>query len=130
MYIKPRLPQDESFRIPDNYSGNAFTGDSTVPSAPIEPMPLLVPLEEASAQEKQEAPITVLPASRDTNDNQTKKGSTLAALLPPKLSSPHGGLLGDVGVEELLIIGILILLSQSEADDDILLLLMLLLFYK
>ncbi len=127
MYSKPKASQDEAFRIPDNYRGNAFTENSTVPIPPIEPVPPH-PTEEA-VEEANEPSVTILPAGIG-DECHHRKPSPMSAFLPPKLSSSHGGLLGDIGVEELLIVGILVLLSQSDADDDILLLLMLLLFYK
>ena len=130
MYSKPKSLREEAFRIPDNYSGNAFTGDSTVPMPPIEPAISLPQEAEAPIKEEREPSTAVIPASIRENECTHGRSSHLSALLPPKLSSTRGGLLGDIGVEELLIIGILVLLSQSDADDDILLLLMLLLFYK
>ena len=127
MYSKPKPSQEEAFRIPDNYRGNAFTESSAVPQPPVDPV-LSRPPEETVESER-EPTVTILPADT-VRECPPKKPSPMSAFLPPKLSSSHGGLLGDIGVEELLIVGILVLLSQSDADDDILLLLMLLLFYK
>lgn len=132
MYSKPKSNPEKEFRIPENYSGNAFQGDNPTPSAPIE-YPVEAPTtvtEEVSEESSQPVSLTVLPPNSQKSDEAFKKSSPFSSLLPPRFAGSRGGLLGDIGVEELLIIGILILLSQSETDDDILLLLMLLLFYK
>lgn len=135
MYSKPKQNQDEPFRIPENYRGNAFHEDSVTPSAPTEPLPMselpITTLTADTIEDKAEAAPTNAPvSSTEESISVSKNHSPFSALLPPRLLGSHGGLLGEIGVEELLIIGILILLSQSETDDDILLLLMLLLFYK
>ena len=137
---------DEPYRIPENYRGNAFHGDQTVPKPPIEsslneqnsnkndvvPTPSDLPphnitdppLKTASEQQSVSASVPL----------KKEPPSLLSSLLPPKPKGLHGGtnggILGDIGTEELLIIGIILLLSQNNSDDDILLLLLLLLFYK
>ena len=68
-------------------------------------------------------------SSEEKSGTKQVQGSILTSLLPPKRSQSNG-LLSEIGLEELLIVGILILLSQNDADDDILWLLFLLLFYK
>lgn len=133
MYSKPKPTPEHEFRIPENYSGNAFQSDNTTPSAPIEyPVgaPETVTSEASSEETSTNVALTILPANHEKANEACKKSSPFSSLLPPRFTGSHGGLLGDIGIEELLIIGILILLSQSETDDDILLLLMLLLFYK
>lgn len=132
MYSKPKTNQEASFRIPENYSGNAFQGDSSIPSLPVDsyPEPSEDLPEEEQTREATAVTMAVLPPNKGNEEKSFSKASPFSSLLPPKVTGLRGGLLGDIGVEELLIIGILILLSQSEADDDILLLLMLLLFYK
>lgn len=137
MYTRPRTTENEPLRIPENYSGNAFHSDSHSPSPPIEP-PVEPTDAEVPAAEESEAsaaskalPVSVALTSESHEDTHiTKKASPFSPLLPPRMLGGRGGLLGDIGIEELLIIGILILLSQSDTDDDILLLLVLLLFYK
>ncbi len=94
------------YRIPDNYHGNAFP--------PIAP-------EETQTPEP--------PPAEPEKEPEAKPAVLLSSLLPPKPSG-LGGILGNIGTEELLILGIILLLSGSETDDDILLLLILLLFYK
>ena len=133
MYIRPTPSGREELRIPDNYSGNAFPGDSTTPSPPVElpPEPPSSIEMPASSTEPPNALPVILPVDGKPRETPAmKKASPFSSLLPPRLAGTRGGLLGDIGIEELLIIGVLILLSQSETDDDILLLLVLLLFYK
>lgn len=137
MYTRPRTTENEPLRIPENYSGNAFHSDSHSPSPPID-IPTETPETESPPTEESEAgtaskslPVSVALTSESHEDTHiTKKASPFSPLLPPRMIGGRGGLLGDIGIEELLIIGILILLSQSDTDDDILLLLVLLLFYK
>ena len=117
MYAKANF-RDNGIIIPDNYSGNAFSSESVVQ----ERITTAPAINEIAKETK---PI-------ETEDETAQKPddhSLLAALMPPKVSSPSG-FLSNVGLEELVIIGILILLMQSNSDDDILLLLFLLLFYK
>ena len=127
MYTRNTPGDREEIRIPENYRGNAFHGDTAIPSPPIEPPPPPVPLP--NLEEDTAEPIHLPTQAVEYSDvKPISKRSPFSPLLPPRLSS--GGLLGDIGIEELLIIGILVLLSQSETDDDILLLLLLLLFYR
>ena len=133
MYVRPRAEgEGEGIRIPDNYSGNAFHGDSLTPAPPVEPITEdTAPTEQGGPDEPPRAVPEVLPEKEIKEHVPVmKKSSPFSSLLPPKIPGTREGLLGDVGIEELVIIGILILLSQSETDDDILLLLVLLLFYK
>ena len=97
-------------------------------------LPFLGEEELAPKSKKQEESVSKETESETIAvSTPTKKEppSLLSALLPPRPNATHGGgILGDVGTEELLIIGIILLLSQNQSDDDILLLLLLLLFYK
>lgn len=115
--------QDGGYRIPEGYRGNAFT-------------PLSPPTEEAPPEpiEAESAPVETPPTKQALPVSLPQKSepralSPLASLLPPKPTGTKG-LLGDIGLEELLILGVILLVSQSETDDDILLFLILLLFYK
>ncbi|MBO4979989.1 MAG: hypothetical protein J6D16_06240 [Clostridia bacterium] len=115
MYFRSESQDREvPYRIPENYSGHAFPDADAAPEAPLidEPPP-----------EQTEPPQ----AERQTPQGRPAVPTFLSSLLPPK---PRGGLLGDIGTEELLILGILLLLSQNQSDDDIILLLLLLLLYK
>ncbi len=132
MYIRPQSEDSGTIRIPDNYSGNAFPGDALTPSSPIElPTEGQPPVTKDTIPENEETHPVILHTEEMPKEAPVmKKASPFSSLLPPKTKGTHGGLLGDIGIEEILIIGVLILLSQSETDDDILLLLVLLLFYK
>ncbi len=122
MYSKANYRDKNDIIIPENYRGNAFSGRIVA-----EEMPELPTTEDASAPITEETTVTV----DEPKPVSTKPASPsfLSALLPPKVSNPSG-LLSNIGLEEMLIVGVLILLSQSDTDDDILLLLFLLLFYK
>ncbi len=118
MYFRPESQDREApYRIPENYSGNAFS-EAEAPTA------ALAPADEPPA-EKDETPT-----DRQTPQSHPAAPTLLSSLLPPKPRGIRGGLFGDLGSEELLILGILLLLSQNQSDDDIVLLLLLLLFYK
>ena len=117
--------QEEAYRIPENYNGNAFPERDAEPEEPItlsaiDTPPLPDPPSEPPTKEplpKKESRPTAVP-------------SFLSALLPPKPHGTRGGFLGDISTEDLLILGLLLLLSTADSDDDIVLLLLLLLFYK
>lgn len=127
MYMKSQGTANNTYRVPENYNGNAFHGDSEIPSPPV-----IIPIETnedtpSVSQEEPAVPVSFSPSMHEPQRNE--KHTHLTPFLPPRIGG-RGGLLGDVGVEELLIIGLLFLLSQSDSDQDILLLLLLLLFYK
>ena len=132
MYSRSQIPK-EPYHIPENYRGNAFRGGSATPDIPVAPESPPEPLPEEPKTEpsdigeptahEQSVPVSLTPKKAPP--------SLLSSLLPPKPKGLGGGsILGEIGTEELLIIGIILLLSQNESDDDILLLLLLLLFYK
>ena len=123
MYTRQTPREDGEIRIPENYRGNAFGGDSLTPIPPIEQ-----PMEQT--EEVQTLPAVSSPKEEITVAATPKKAFPFSSLLPPRPASPHGGLLGDIDWEDLLILGILLLVWQSESDRDVLLLLALLLFYK
>lgn len=116
--------EDGGFRIPDGYRGNAFSPLVPPPEATEAPPPPRAADETLPIATDEVGTDESLPAS-----SMPKSTSPLAALLPPKPSGAKG-LLSDIGLEELLILGVILLISQSETDDDVLLLLLLLLFYK
>ena len=128
MYTRSTPGGQDELRIPENYRGNAFHGDANIPTPPIEPSFPPAPVSDGVEENTAVLQPTVLSSDLEKPSKQVLKKSPFSPLLPPRMSG--GGLLGDIGIEELLIIGVLILLSQSETDDDILLLLVLLLFYK
>ena len=121
MYSKANYRDKNDIIIPENYRGNAFSGRIVAEESP---MPSAI--EDVTQSPSDETAVTV-----EAAETVSKPASStfLSSLLPPKVSNPSG-LLSNIGLEEMLIVGVLILLSQSETDDDILLLLFLLLFYK
>ena len=121
MYTKSNHRDNGEIIIPDNYRGNVLFNDIA---------PATVPLGAVISQETPAAPTVEIETSpEEKNGTKQVQGSILTSLLPPKRSQSNG-LLSEIGLEEILIVGILILLSQNDADDDILWLLFLLLFYK
>lgn len=122
MYSKANYRDKNDIIIPENYSGNAFAGRIVATQTPEVAVADEVPAPVSNEyEEKPKEPP--MPAPKPVSN------SFLSSLLPPKVSNPSG-ILSNIGLEEMLIVGVLILLSQSDTDDDILLLLFLLLFYK
>ena len=134
MYSRYHNSTGRPLRLPENYSGCAF-------SAQPEPQPTPAP---APPPQKQESPIRTphappppapLPPSlpppehRDPPPAPDKKPAPsdaargLLAALPHAFPFAHG-----LGSEELLLIGLIILLSRCEQDSDMVLWLTLLLF--
>ena len=122
MYSKSNYRERSDIVIPENYSGNAFFG-SSIPD-PVEELPSVAEEADAPSGIKQSTAVS----TTEPIKGKATQSSFLASLMPPKVSHASG--LFNIGLEELLIIGVLILLSQGDSDDDILLLLFLLLFYK
>ena len=116
------------FVLPENYAGNAFR-ESTIEDVGNRREGVLRELEDA--KERIDEPIEA------SNENEVQE-----CLAKPqekseckRLPRPHpfsfkvGGLFGGgIGVEELLIIGLILLIAQSENNEDIIVLLALLLF--
>ena len=112
-------------QLPNNYSGNAFSTEPQEPQEPPEyPIELQDSKETEEAKEKAEA---------------TEKGE--ASLSTGKLFPSPGFRLdlgrlfrsdrgAGLGMEDLLLIGLILLISQGETKDDLLLLLLLLLFIQ
>jgi hypothetical protein len=118
MYSKANYRSDNII-IPDNYRGNAFPEPRDNASPPTD--------KEEKAPISQEALIPQNAVERDKAEHAHP--TLISSLLPPKPTN-SGGFLSNIGVEEMLIAGIIFLLTQSDVDDDIILLLLLLLFYK
>ena len=126
-----RIPRN--VRIPRNYSGNAFRQEteeasfsSDLREEPI-PTPQQLPAPEDSTPQAQGDAI---PASAPGSDTPAGK------LFPsPGFKLDFGRLFGrdrtgDIGFEELLILGLILLVSQSDTRDDLTFLLLLLLFIQ
>jgi len=88
MYTRSRSDGDDTLRIPENYSGNAFHGDSLSPTPPIEP--LLAespPPQDEPAHPVSEAPSAAMIVAEAASEETPafKKSSPFSALLPPRL---------------------------------------------
>ena len=110
MYARQPPDRRPPFRIPGNYSGNAFSKKEESP--PCEETPETV---EAPAP-TEESPPPSEPAAQPT--------SSLSRLFG------HSEQSMGIGTEELLLLGILLILSQSDEGGDILPFLLILLFLK
>ena len=112
-------------QLPSNYSGNAF---STEPQEPIESSEESDALPHAGETEE----------PKDKADTTEKGESSLSTgkLFPsPGFRLDLGRLFrsdrgAGLGMEDLLLIGLVLLISQGETKDDLLLLLLLLLFIQ
>ena len=122
MYTKSTHRDKSDIIIPENYSGNAFSPGRIVAEEVAKP-------SDGEIEEQQSAEKQDVPQETEAVAAKPQQSSLLSSLMPPKMSY-SGGILSNIGLEELLLVGILILLSQSDTDDDIILLLFLLLFYK
>lgn len=115
MYSKANFHSSKEIVIPENYRGNAF----------VDPLSKSETVEQSDSVAQNTAPE---PQQTESKHPQ-HTNALLSSIMPPKVSNPSG-ILSNIGLEEMLIVGILILLSQSDTDDDVLLLLFILLFYK
>ena len=119
MYSRyPNYRFSGAMRVPDNYSGNAFNAS-----------------ESSSINEERELPREEAPPIESVAE-QPSEPETVEASKPidkkfrlPAFNLDIGRLFsGKFGIEELLIIGLILLISKNDTDDDIILLLALLLF--
>lgn len=130
MYTRPQGRFPREMRIPGNYSGNALRGYATdaEPSAK----------EEAAFPTAEGTPVSVPPLSAENateNDKKEKAESVVSADARRGLPfgfrfGAKGGLLGGIGFEELLLIGLILLLAEEGENDDLILLFVLLLFIQ
>ena len=159
MYVRP--PENKKMKLPENYRGNAFgaSGEYTDMPPPIRiPQPSydlppneviqnefrenenIEPIEEPANREiamlpEQRSEKSIRnkvdhPESRGTSD---KSNSIFSMLLPPGVSSSRFPFGHGIGVEELLILGMMLLAfsqgnENGEVDNELILLLALLLF--
>lgn len=111
-------------KIPENYSGNAFNGETDERFA------------DSSVEKDEEVPSTQnAPQSEALASVEESAPSALSHRGERRRSAPFGfnfdlGRLfsGGFGFEELLIIAVILLVSQNEAQRDLVLLLAILLF--
>ena len=124
MYSRFPKPSEEPIRIPDHYSGCAFSEDRKKPE---EDTPQ--PRSEGGRDPSSSPQSTQPPSQADHRPNPP------AELPAPPSEKPFlsGGLPmlgGALGFEELLLMGLILLLSRSEQENDLILWLALLLFCK
>lgn len=157
MYVRPPSQNRQRVKVPENYSGHAFTGNgdySDMPP-PLRQMPSKsdlpprdlpkedniafdLPKEEFSAEndETLKSEALTLISNEKNRDDPTYKGekaSLISHLLPPSGMSSHFPFGHGIGSEELLIMGAMLLVylhgnECGEHDNDFLILLALLLF--
>ncbi len=114
-YTDSRYPKDLS--IPGNYSGNAFRKSPLVED---------LPKEEPAYQ----AEYTKEDMSSEAPDGNKKEEAAPVSVSPLLGNSlfRRGG--GGLGLEELLILGLVFIISQNDTKDDLAFLLMMLLFIQ
>ncbi len=111
----------ERISIPGNYGGSAFSEKEL--------------FEKSSEAEKDEVQIKEKECSAPDFEECCSPKSTPSdapTLLPcPRHESKaKNSLFGDLGHEELILIGLILLLSQSDCDNDIVFILLFLLLFK
>ena len=117
-----------AIRVPRNSSGTAF-GDDFIREDDPEHIPkALSRPEEPSGdafpeKEKIAEPIKEQSGNMPIQTNKDETEAEECSALPKKKS-----FFGNIGFEELLIIGLIFLISQSEGNEDVILLLVLLFF--
>ena len=144
MYVRPSNTGARTIKLPENYSGNAFTEDFIRDNADTQKASEETPeLEErkpwnsdsfSASEEKIEE--TKEEQNGEADNAESQKESEECSAVPKKRSLfgnlgfgfDLGKLFGNFGFEELLIIGLIFLISQSEGNEDIILLLILLFF--
>ena len=120
MYVRQtpdgRFPR--SVRVPQNYSGNAFRAEDSPPP------------DAATASESERTEEKIETAEGTTTEEMPVSKS----LASPGFRLDVGRLFGrqgrGFGVEELLILGLILLVASGESSDELLLLLLLLLFIE
>ena len=155
MYVRPPSQTKQRVRVPENYSGHAFTGngdynDMPPPARQTPPRSDIPPRELISNEDNSldtrhehtlpattEAPVALIHTSdekqEDTDRKDNGNSSLLSHLLPPSGKSSHFPFGHGIGSEELLIMGAMLLVylhgnECGEHDNDFLILLALLLF--
>ena len=106
MYSRFPKPSDRPIRLPEHYSGCAFSDAEPIPHAPP-PQPSPCPPKEQE-------------------DSPSGMKGEITSIFGRSLNLFSGGL----QFEELLLIGLILLLARSEQESDVILWLALLLFCK
>ena len=127
-----RMPR--GMRVPENYSGNAFR-TLEAPPPPREKIhepPIVFPeppkeeKEEVEVEEAPHSPVADVAASNEPSDISVGAKPSLFGLRLTFLGLFHSSGL-HIGLEELLLIGLILMISQEGKNDDLVWLLILLL---
>ena len=134
----------QTIKVPQNYSGNAFTEDfirdNTETQKASEETPELEERKpwhsDSFALSEEKIEETKEEQNGEADNAESQKESEECSAVPKKRSLfgnlgfgfDLGKLFGNFGFEELLIIGLIFLIAQSEGNEDIILLLILLFF--
>ena len=146
MYSRYHNPDGKAMKLPENYSGCAFTPQkSAFPepkqlprehfTPPSEPRRMEVAKPTLSSYPPKEHTLEAQPMQKDPSPSPLEDHTTEAAQPP---APPALGFLGNLGkhfppasglgFEELLLLGLILLLSQTDQSSDVVLWLALLLF--
>ncbi|MBQ8849698.1 MAG: hypothetical protein IJ011_05140 [Clostridia bacterium] len=106
--------------IPANYSGNAFASDT---DEAIQNAPEYSEHDIPSVNEEDTAEVSEPVSAKEIKENEKRTESA-------GLFQFFGGSSGGIGLEELLILGLVILISQNDTKDDLAFLLLILLFIR
>lgn len=127
-----------SVELPRDYSGNAFApfgGRETpvrepcIASAPPPPPPPMPPSEKPEKQEE-ECPCAAEECACERHDDGAGDKCRAEPMPPPGLGGISGLLGGNIGLEELLLLGVIFLIfaDDSHRDNELLICLLLILF--
>ncbi len=106
------------FRIPGNYSGNAFSSETEE----------IYPAKEDNNSTDTIENIQAEPSDKSAQNDAMSDTNAVAAGISRLFGKSSAS--GGIGFEELLILGVIFLISQNETKDDLAFLLLLLLFIK
>ena len=127
MYTRyPNYRFQGKVRLPENYSGSAFSG--------VELEGADTPESEPSNAQHISENHTEIPDSRVRDEDAVKtsvlEASAKRTCLPPFGFDALRLFTRGFGFEELLLVSLILLISQGEGDDELVLLLILLLFVR
>ena len=126
MYSRyPNYRFSGAMRVPENYSGNVFKPSESVDVS--EESDTESTFDEVEAKGAEEASLPAMSTEAENLERETKPASK-GFKLPAFNFDIRSLFSGKFGIEELLIIGLILLISKNDTDDDIILLLALLLF--
>lgn len=118
MYSRQNRGKDPSLRVPENYSGCAFSE-----SKGIDVPPRFLEVAKPTPEDYTPPPAPPLPPPRKEAPHPPTP-----SLSPLPISKNPFPLLGGLEFDQLLILGLIFLLSRGEEGNDVLIWLILLLF--